>query len=236
MANKDLKDVFENGRSFQMEDSGLMYYIIPPDAESAAKAKWHYSKMYSKAFMDGVSTVAEMRDALLKRGLIGEAFDSKLQELINDRDIMVSELESVSDIDEREALAIKIAEKRDEIYAWSQRASAPLSQTAESLAEDSQTDFLTTCMVVGEDGKKIWADYDSFVKEKDQMLAMRARYECIMFLQGFESDFLENLPENKILREVMEERQKEAEAEAEEDVEVEEEKPKKKKSTKKKND
>ena len=81
MAANDLNDIFDKGRSFQVNDDGPLYYIVPPEAEDIKKADWHYSKVYNKAFVDGVTTVAEMRDALLERGLIGEKFEAKMTEL-----------------------------------------------------------------------------------------------------------------------------------------------------------
>jgi hypothetical protein len=89
--NKELKDIFENGRSFEKED-GTRFYVVPPEADEIRKAQWHYSKIYNQAFVDGVTTVAEMRDALVKRGLLGEYFDTKSEQLRSELDELISEM------------------------------------------------------------------------------------------------------------------------------------------------
>ena len=113
-------------------------------------------------------------------------------------------MQATADSDKKRALALKVAEQREKIYAWNQRASAPLSQCCESIADDNRIEFLTSCMVRNEDGSKVWSDYDSFVKEKNQALAIQARYSTMLYLQGLDDNFFDNLPENQVLRELAE--------------------------------
>lgn len=196
--NKELKDIFEKGRSFEKED-GTVFYIVPPEAEEVRKANWHYSKIYNQAFVDGVTTVAEMRDALIKRGLLGEGFDDKAESLRAELDSLLSEMSEISDKDEKRILASRSAEKRDEIASWNQRASAPLSQTCESLADDARVEYLTSCMVRDESGNRVWDSYDEYVETDDQDLALLGRFEVMLFLQGLDSDFMSQLPERLVL-------------------------------------
>ena len=231
MATPDIKDIFEKGRSFQVDEGGPKYYIVPPEAEDIKKADWHYSKVYNKAFIDGVATIAEMRDALIDRGLIGEKFESKMTELQIELNSLLDAMNSESNDDIKKELAIKVAQQRDKILSWNQRASSPLSQTCESISDDSRIEFLTSCMVVNEDGSRVWKTYDDFVKEPNQALAIQARYSCMLFIQGSDDNFFDTLPENQVLRQLAE--TDEANEANEEPAEVVEEKPEKKPKPKK---
>ena len=187
--NDDLNDIFEDGRSFELSD-GTKYYIIPPEAEDIRKADWHYSKIYNKAFVDEVTTIAEMRDALESRGLIGPEFDNKIEEMRLELESLVDRMEKESDSDKKRKLANKVAAQRDRIFAWNQRASSPLSQTCESIADDARIEYFTSCMVVDEDGEKVWDNYDEFVKDKNQELALQARFSVMLYMQGLDDNFL----------------------------------------------
>jgi hypothetical protein len=140
-------------------------------------------------------------------------------------------------------LATKAALKRQEVINWNERASAPLSQTCESLADDARLEYLASCMVRDESGTRIWEDYDAYLNEKDAELSMLSRFEVMLFLQGLDSDLMSQLPERIVLNEETEDEESDtdeaagAEAEAEEtEEEPVEEKPKTRKrktSTKK---
>jgi hypothetical protein len=90
-------------------------------------------------------------------------------------------------------------------------------------------------MVQTKDGKRTWDDYSDFLTEKNQALAMRARFEIMLYLQGLDSNFLEQTPEAVAIREIEEEIQVKAnEAIAElEKTQAEPEETKLKKATKK---
>jgi hypothetical protein len=60
------------------------------------------------------------------------------------------------------------------------------------------------------DGKKVWDAYSDFLTEKNQRLAMRARFEVMLYLQGLEPDFLEKTPEAMAIREIEAEIQQKA--------------------------
>jgi hypothetical protein len=57
-------------------------------------------------------------------------------------------------------------------------------------------------MVTREDKSKVWSSYQIYLKEKSQSLALRSRFEIMLYLQGLSSDFLDNTPEARAMREV----------------------------------
>jgi hypothetical protein len=85
-----------------------------------------------------------------------------------------------------------------------------MSNTCEQIADDSRLEYLTSRMVEREDGSKFWESYDDFLKERSQALAVRARFEVMLYLQGLESNFMEKTPEALAMKEVESELKKRA--------------------------
>ena len=149
--------------------------------------------------MQGVSTHAEMIDILKKRGIIGDAYDKRAQELKDSVGSKIVEMELCENKKEKRKLAEEVAKLRQELFAWNQRMNGPLSNTCEQMAEDGRIEHLTSSIVVKPDGSRLWKDFDSYKTEMNRELSFRARFEVMLFLQGLEADFLEKTPENMVL-------------------------------------
>jgi len=225
-------------REFQSPDGEETYYIAAPTAEDIRSADWQYSKTYTKSLMDGITTSSEMMDILMRRGIIGPEFEKRQAELTNMLTTKAFELQKSDDIDEKQKLAVEVAVAREELFNWNQRLNGPMSNTCEQISDDARLEYLTCRIVQNADGTRVWDTPEDYFREENQGLALRARFEVMLFLQGLQSDFLEQTPEAVALREVEEEARKKAEeamAELEKELEKEiqeeiqvEEKPKKK--------
>ena len=242
MVDKKKEEVQEEERRFfeyGTEGDTSKFYLDMPSSEQIRKAEWHYSKVYNKALIEGVATTAEMMDILTKRGLYGPEYEKRLQELQVDITLKIGEMHNADEITAKEELAREVQELRDDLYRWNQRLTGPLSNSCEQMAEDAKVEFLTSAIVRDEAGTLIWDSYDSFIVEGNQGLALKARFEVLLWTQGLDADFLDKTPENKVLQELALDRARiEAEA-AKEPAQLEaaeEEKPpaKKKVSRKKK--
>lgn len=232
-------DTLEARREFKDPVSGKTYYIAVPTADDVRGADWQYNKVYTKALVDGITTSAEMLDILRRRGIVGPEFEQRQRELTNELSEKVEALQKASTVDEKEKLANEVASAREELFTWNQRLNGPMNNTCEQVADDARLEYLTSCMVQDKEGSRVWDDYASFLKETNQSLAMRARFEVMLYLQGLDSDFLEKTPEAQAIREIEEQTQEEArraleelEKAAEESENAEKEAPKKTTRTK----
>lgn len=225
-------------RFFLGPDEETKYYIETPTAEDIRGADWQYSKTYTQCLVEGITTSAEMMDILTRRGIIGPEFEQRANELSEKLAEAIAALESTEDMNEKRELSVKVARAREELFQWNQRLNGPMNNTAEQISDDARLEYLTSVMVVDEDDKKVWDSYNTYLKEKSQALALRARFEVMLYLQGLDSDFLEQTPEAQAMREVeadiiskAQEAIKASEAVLEEEKEAEaeeaEEKPKK---------
>lgn len=208
MAEKEKK--MDDRRKFEGLDGKTDYYITTPTAEDIRGADWNYSKIYTKSLVEGITTAAEMMDILMRRGVVGPEFEQRQKELNDELAKKVIKLQEIENLDEKQLLAMEVANSREELFNWNQRLNGPMSNTCEQIADDSRLEFLTSRIVEREDGTKIWETYEDFLVEKNQALAIRARFEIMLYLQGLESDFLEQTPEAVALREIESEIQKKA--------------------------
>lgn len=209
MVEKENKSV-EARREFQDPVSGKTYYIGTPTADDVRGADWQYSKIYTKSLVEGITTSAEMIDILMRRGVIGPEFEQRQKELTDVLSVKVEALQNADNLDAKQQTAIEVAATREELFNWNQRLNGPMSNTCEQMADDSRLEYLTSRMVQESDGNKVWEDYSDFLIEKNQSLAMRARFEVMLYLQGLDSDFLEKTPEAMAIREIEQEIQTKA--------------------------
>lgn len=199
----DEKEVkVDERRSFLGEDEKTKYFITSPTAEDIRGADWNYSKTYTQSLVEGITTSAEMADILNRRGIIGPEFEKRARELADNLAVSITTLEASTNLEEKRELAVSVAQAREDLFQWNQRLNGPMNNTTEQIADDSRLEYLTSCIIQNEQGEKIWDKYESYLKEKNQSLAIRSRFEVMLFLQGLESDFLEKTPESVALREI----------------------------------
>lgn len=225
----------DNRRFFYGPDEETKYHISVPTAEDIRGADWQYSKTFTQCLIEGITTSAEMMDILTRRGIIGPEFEQRASELSEKLATKIALLEQTEDMDIKRELSLEVARAREELFQWNQRLNGPMNNTAEQMSDDARLEYLTSAMVVSENDDKVWGDYDTYLKEKSQALALRARFEVMLYLQGLDSDFLDQTPEAKAMKEVEQDVLAKAEAtiKAAEAV-VEEEKDEEKKPVKKK--
>jgi len=204
----------EEKRSFVGPDGKTKYFIANPSANDIREADWQYSRVYTRSLTEGITTSAEMMDILRRRGIIGPEFEQRAAELTQNLNEKIWALDAAEGMDEKRTLAVEVAEARDELFQWNQRLNGPMANTCEQLADDARLEYLTSCMIVDKDDNRVWEDLESYLREKNQALALKSRFEVMLYLQGLDSDFLERTPEATAMREVEKDILEKAEAAA----------------------
>lgn len=189
-------------RTFEVEMDGVVkkYILEMLTAEQIKKADWHYSKMFNKALIDGVATKAEMFDILKKRNIYGPDFEEKLQALQVEMALKIAEARNETNAERKRKLAEEAENLRNEIYTWNLRLTGPLNNTCEEMADLARAEFITSMCVRDEKGAPVWKTYEDFLTEPNQDLAIRARYNVLLLLQGVAPDFLDNTPERQLMK------------------------------------
>lgn len=207
-----VKEILDSRREFTMEtpeNEILHFFIAAPTGEDIRKADWQYSKIYNQAIVDGFLTQAEMVELLEEKKIISEEYTQNLETTRISLGAELFKLENLMDMateEERETSALEVARLRDALFRLNQRVNGPMANTCENLAEDARTDFLTSRVVENKEGNKSWADYDAYRHEDNTALAIKSRFEVMLWMQGLESDFLEKTPEQTALRKIAQDR------------------------------
>jgi hypothetical protein len=192
-------------RSFIGPDDNKNYYINTPTAEDIRGADWQYSKTFTKSLMEGIPTSAEMNDILLRRGIIGPEFEQRAEELTRTLAEKINSLDISIETTDKRDFSLGVAMAREELFRWNQRLNGPMSNTCEQMADDHRLEYLTACMIEDEEGDRVWEDYTAYLKEKNQALPLKSRFEVMLYLQGLDSNFLDQTPEAIAMREVEQE-------------------------------
>jgi hypothetical protein len=104
--------------------------------------------------------------------------------------------------DKRKELAEEAEKIRNEIFQWNHRLNGPMSNTCEQMADDAKLEFLTSRIIVSNNGELIWEDHDAFLNDSNPILPSRAKFEVMLYLQGLDSDFLDQVPEAIVLKDI----------------------------------
>lgn len=211
-AVKTVREILDKRRSFVFSAPGgedVSYFIADPTGEDIRKADWQYSKVFNQALADGFPTQSQMVEILKARGILDEEYTKEVEQTRIELAAALFRLDNLdpdaSDL-EKEGLAIETAAFRDKLYRLNQRVNGPLANTCENLAEDSRVEFLTSRIIQTQDGKRLWKDFEDFRATDNAPLIARARFEVMLWMQGLDSNFLENTPEQTVLRAVAQHR------------------------------
>jgi len=224
--SEDVREVLDTRREFSIEteENTTSYFIANPTGEDIRKADWQYSKIYNQAILDDLLTQSQMIDLLKKQGVVSENYANEVEEA---RARLAAELykleslpDSTPDVDLEDA-ALSVAATRDELFRLNQRVNGPMGNTCENIAEDARVEFLTSRVVQTKEGIKLWEDYNAYLNEENTALSVKSRFEVMLWMQGLNSDFLDNTPEQQALREVNQKRVEEALASLKEEREEE---------------
>ncbi len=222
-----VKEVLDGRREFTLEtpDNEIIHYFIAsPSGEDIRKSDWQYSKVFNQAIVDGFLTTSQMLAVLEEKDIITDAYSQNVENVRISLGAELFKLESLLENateEVRELTALEVSRLRDELFQLNQRVNGPMANTCENLAEDARTDFLTSRVIQKQDGTKLWEDYDAFRQDENPALGIKSRFEVMLWLQGLESNFLENTPEQTVLREIAQIRLNRALEEAEAEIDAE---------------
>lgn len=213
---EDVKEILDGRREFTFESPGhppIKAYIAPPSGEDIRKADWQYAKVYNQAIVDGFLTQAQMLDLLKEKGIISDEYAQEVERTkmeLATQLYLLENSEGLSTESEREAAAMEIARLRDELFRLNQKVNGPMGSTCENLAEDARIEFLTSRIVQKKDRSPFWKSYEDYQKDDNVPFAVKARFEVMIWLQGLESNFMENTPEQVELRKIAQRRLEQA--------------------------
>ena len=186
------------------EDETIDKFVVElPTSDQIRKADWQYSKVYNKALVEGLTTESEMLAILKDRGILGPQYDKQREDFLPDLSVKIKLLETAETDEEKAKAALEVRQARMDLVDHNKKITGPMSNTCEQVAEDVKAEYLTSCMVKKEDGTPVWDNYEEFLEDSDKELVFRARYEVLLWLQGLNQGYEDEMPENQAIKELM---------------------------------
>ena len=167
--------------------------------EELQDSEFEYSKVFNKAIIGGIVPQSTLISRLAENGIWNEDKDRAIGEQRNVVIELEQKLEAVTDEQAKEEIIAALKIERDKLYKMRQERTELMAHSAEAKAEEVQRNYLVSRVTsYASTGKPVWKNFDLYRKEPDGNLIFRTTYEYLTFINGLPSDFMNNLPENKV--------------------------------------
>jgi hypothetical protein len=163
-------------------------------------------KVYNQAFTDAIKSKsvvrAKMEDVLTEQGLWDNQKQARLAEL--QQELLESERRLAQggiSLKEAKDVAMKMKETRDEIRELIGSRSSLDNHSAEGQADNAKFNYLVSACVVYNDTKQpVFKNMEEYLNRATESVAIQGAQNLANMLYGLDSDYENNLPENKFLK------------------------------------
>ena len=163
-------------------------------------------KVYNQAFTDAIKSKsvvrAKMEDVLTEQGLWDNQKQARLAEL--QQELLESERRLAQggiSLKEAKDIAMKMKETRDEIRELIGSRSSLDNHSAEGQADNAKFNYLVSACVVYNDTKQpVFKNMEEYLNRATESVAIQGAQNLANMLYGLDSDYENNLPENKFLK------------------------------------
>lgn len=181
-------------------------YVKAPDNESIKAADRHRAKAWNEAFKEGVLTRKEVRSLMRERDIWNDKKETKETELTEEIIALEKKLyrgngKNKPKVSEGRKLAIEMKEKRLDLRDLIAERISMDENTAEALAENARFDYLVCCSsFYSENDEPVFENYAEFNETSSSDLASSCASLLAKMMYNLDSDFEDQLPENKFLK------------------------------------
>lgn len=177
--------------------------VKPTTYKLEQELKTFYAISYRKSISMGVATRASMLEILKREGVWGDKEEESLTKISTEIGLLELDfnksLAQNHPMEKKKELALKLARARTQLYTLVQIKSAPLSHTAEAIAEECKIDKIVSSSTFYEDGRPYFKDHEEFTLRRNEKDVMELYDAVITEMSKENAEFLMNLPENKWL-------------------------------------
>ncbi|MCK9279270.1 MAG: hypothetical protein M0P71_01390 [Melioribacteraceae bacterium] len=169
-----------------------------PNNQEIEISDMEYSRAFTNSVIAGLLPQETLESALRKRGILSEEKDLQREEQGELVSSLEEELENTPSENKQE-VADRLKDARAKLFEMRQERSRLLAHSAEAKASNAQRDSIVSQVTeFAKNGAKVWRNIEDFMNETDGNIVFRATYEYMTFTNGLPSDFIEQLPENKV--------------------------------------
>jgi hypothetical protein len=190
----------ENG-----QDKTVKILVKKPSNAMISKAQIVRAKTWTDCVRDGIMPKKELQQFMEKQGIWDADKDKKQKTIIEDiarleKELYLNGKGGKLKMTDGKNIAIEMRRKRAELRDHIAEKMSLEQNTAESLADNAQFDFLVANCTFYENGQKVYNNIDDYHSNSDGEIAFAAASALAQILYSLDKDFESNLPENKFLK------------------------------------
>tara|TARA_R100000008_G_scaffold41113_2_gene23668 strand:- start:3615 stop:4514 length:900 start_codon:yes stop_codon:yes gene_type:complete len=188
------------------DGSTITVGVRKPTNKELKEADIYRAKAWNKAFKEGVMTKAEVDQVMRDRGLWDDSKATQETKLTNEildleKELYIGNGKSKPKLSDGRRLALEMKQKRFELRDLISERLSMDENTAESLADNARFDYLVyVCSFNTETNERLFDSYEDYNNRGSTSVAIAAAQLLAHMVYNLDSDFEENLPENKFLK------------------------------------
>lgn len=198
-----------NRKEFEItegNDEKVKLAVVTPDYENFEEADKAYAVKISSLIKENAGRKLLSRQDLAKylkeSGAWTDEDEQAVKGLQTDIETLLGQLKKGGKkVSEGRDLAIKVMDKRRELFQINKKRQTLDDVTLESFAETEKVDYLIYISTVYADsGKNYWDSFEDMKNDKLSEAYKKASQYSMQMIYDFDPDFEKNLPENKWLK------------------------------------
>lgn len=172
-----------------------------PTSEDRMFARFVYKQTYAQAKTEGLKTVSEMEEIMLKRGIISEEYFEEIKSLEKKLEAQRTILAKTYRVKARQERLVGIIQGlEEELRAKKQKRDKLLGITAEAKANEARLFYLCSKCVFKSEKERLWETEKDFNSEKDLTFRMEALSEFADFVAGLPTSLVRYIARSNLWR------------------------------------
>jgi hypothetical protein len=191
---KEITGVDKDGKEVKV-------FVRKPEPKDVRDSKIAYNKEFRHALESGAILKAKLQDYVKEQGIWSDEKDKQYKKMIDKiRQQEAAIKKGGIPLSKAKDIAIELHKSREEFRNFIAEKQSHEANTAESIAENAQFNFLVSCCVVKADGSRVWQTMDEYDVDSGQPWALEAASELARMLYGLDPNYDKNLVENQFLK------------------------------------
>lgn len=175
-------------------------FVKKPGNKEFRDSRIAYNQEFRRACENGVMLKAKLAEYVREQGIWDSKKEQEYEKMIDKiRQLELTLKKGGIPLVQAKQAALDLHKARLEFRALIAEKQSHEANTAESLAENAQFNYLVSSCVVRENGSRVWDSVEKYDEEANEPWAVQAAAELAKLLYGIDPDYDKNLVENQFL-------------------------------------
>jgi len=178
-------------------------YVVKKPSQKEVNLAKRFSNVKFREYVQGGLMLRDELDTVLQdRGYWTQEKKDELKKITQKIEDNVVELGKKIAKEKKKELATETKYLRLAFTILNNQQNQVYKHTVESCVDDDYFDFLVSECILTESGERVYASFDEYQEKSTEKLAIKGANKLAEIIYGLDPMWQENLPENKILKEM----------------------------------